>query len=105
MDALQKELSKTNKGSARLSAAVEDVDKVIEMLSAARDQVAASWSPYPNLRTLIVLVLTVICSAGSPYGELDDGKTAEPDQGGFRNSEPGPERCVQVSQELGQSVR
>lgn len=41
MDALQKELSNPTK-VARLSAAVEDVDKVIEMLNAARAQVASS---------------------------------------------------------------
>jgi hypothetical protein len=39
MEALRRELNQQNK-VARLSSAVEDVDKIIELLQAARDQVA-----------------------------------------------------------------
>lgn len=42
---LQKELSRlTGGGTARLSAAVDDVDKMIEVLTAARDQIAHGLS-------------------------------------------------------------
>jgi hypothetical protein len=42
MDALQQELGRLNK-MARLSAAVAHVDGIIELLSAAREQVAESY--------------------------------------------------------------
>ena len=43
---LQKELSRLTGGNtARLSAAVDDVDKMIEVLTNARDQIAHGLSP------------------------------------------------------------
>jgi E3 ubiquitin-protein transferase RMND5 len=42
---LQKDLAGLNRKS-RLSSAVEDVDKIIELIQAARDEVAATLDPH-----------------------------------------------------------
>jgi len=42
MESLQKALAQTN-NTHRLSSAVDNVDKIIELLSAAREQVAGGW--------------------------------------------------------------
>lgn len=46
MEVLQKELRSLNQAS-RLTAAVDDVDRIIAELTAAREQVAASKCLYP----------------------------------------------------------
>ena len=107
MDALQKELSNLNK-VARLSSAVEDVDNIIGLLSAARDQVArGEFSGFPAFppSTVVPALTKWHRSIGSPHSELDDGEASESDQGGLRSGEPGPEGRVQVTQKLGKSFR
>jgi hypothetical protein len=42
MESLQKALAQTN-SAHRLSSAVDNVDKIIELLSAAREQVVGGW--------------------------------------------------------------
>ncbi|KAL2018558.1 hypothetical protein VTK56DRAFT_600 [Thermocarpiscus australiensis] len=54
LESLLEELSKVSK-LPRLSAAVDDVDKVIELLSAAREQIVASLDPHTTSLTLTKL--------------------------------------------------
>lgn len=84
MEALQKELSNPSK-AARLSSTVEDVDKVIEMLNAARAQVAES--EYPRLPARVsfpvVFLLTVSVALDPHTASLTMAKLQNPIKEGF----------------------
>lgn len=80
LESLLEDLSRVNK-LPRLSAAVDDVDKIITLLSAAREQVA---SGEPTLSQAAGCLLILCGSIGPPHGEPDHDEAPKPHQDGLR---------------------
>lgn len=79
---LQRDLQKLT-GSAKLADAVEDVDEIIELLTAARDKIAKAQGKPKCFsaalkRTRVVDIDSFFRSRRYPYHELDPYETPKP---------------------------
>ena len=87
MASLQKALADVNK-LPRLSSAAEHVDKIIELLTAAREHVAGGSStppsaPLPPSLADLNLRAHLAGSLGSSHDKFDHDEASEPDQSGL----------------------
>ena len=106
MEGLRKVLAQVN-SIPKLPAAVEHVDKIIELLSTAREQVAGGWFHPITISPVVevfVHLLTTLGSTGSAHNKFDHDEASESNKSRIRHGKRGPSEGVLGIQESRKSA-